>query len=152
MNKQEMKLIHFRSKPFDKNFAVHSVDQQKPYFKPNGFWVSDEDDYGWKAWCESEGYRVKCLVVAYAVLIDYTKILCIRSVDELDEFSKQYAFDRMFVDWISVAKRYSGILITPYLWDRRFDVASAWYYSWDCASGCIWDKSAILGMERIPIG
>lgn len=50
-------------------------------------------------------------------------------------------------DWIDVASRYSGIEIAPYQWKRRIHPSTFWYYTWDCASGCIWDLSAIKKFE-----
>ena len=50
----------------------------------------------------------------------------------------------MGIDWPSVAKEFQGIIIAPYIWDRRFDLL--WYYGWDCASGCIWDPAAIASI------
>lgn len=44
--------------------------------------------------------------------------------------------------WHEVAKKYSGILITPYLHQATY--SHFWYENWDCASGCIWDKDAII--------
>ena len=53
------------------------------------------------------------------------------------------------IDWRLVAEEWQGIVIAPYLWERRFDSDARWYYSWDCASGCIWDHRAIAAIELI---
>jgi len=49
------------------------------------------------------------------------------------------------IDWKRVAKEYQGILITPYVYERR--TSRYWYYPWDCAGGCIWDTSCIASIE-----
>lgn len=46
-----------------------------------------------------------------------------------------------YIDWASVCRAYQGIVISPYFWSRR--MGPMWYYSWDCASGVIWDADAI---------
>jgi len=48
-----------------------------------------------------------------------------------------------FIDWKKVAKEYNGIEIWPYQWKCGHDPKCFWYYSWDCASGCIWNARII---------
>ena len=33
---------------------------------------------------------------------------------------------------------------------RRLDMETRWYYGWDCASGCVWDASAVQSVEPLP--
>lgn len=51
--------------------------------------------------------------------------------------------NRLFgsIDWPKIMKHYAACEINPYLYQRRLE--SAWYYGWDCASGCVWDRTAI---------
>ena len=44
---------------------------------------------------------------------------------------------------------YQGIIIAPYLWTRRHHESTGWYYSWDCASGVIWDARAIAELKPL---
>lgn len=78
----------------------------------------------------------------------------LRSTVDVDGFTDEYAIDpgpQVYrIDWDAVAGTYQGIIITPYIWERRLG-DSAWYYSWDCASGCIWDPAAI-GSLRVFAG
>lgn len=54
------------------------------------------------------------------------------------------------IDWGRVAEKYGGIEIAPGLpW--RFRTRSKWYYTWDCASGVIWDVNAITGIELFAV-
>ncbi len=48
-----------------------------------------------------------------------------------------------------VAKLYQGIIIAPYCYSIRLDNDCFWYYPWDCASGCIWDATAIAAL--VPV-
>jgi len=57
--------------------------------------------------------------------------------DALDGFSG------MDIDWEKVASEYAGIEICPCQWDLRMDSRANWYYSWDIASGCIWNPAGI---------
>jgi hypothetical protein len=50
------------------------------------------------------------------------------------------------IDWYRVAEQYDGIIITPYIYERRLTEYTTWYYSWDCASGCIWNGKAIANI------
>ena len=49
----------------------------------------------------------------------------------------------MIIDWHAVAQAYAGIEIAPYCWSLRFEYEFLWYYGWDCASGCVWELSAV---------
>ena len=49
----------------------------------------------------------------------------------------------MMLDWVRVIQRWHGLIITPYQWDCRLDHDCFWYYGWDCASGVIWEPTAI---------
>lgn len=144
-------LIHFSSAG---TVVVESRDQ-KPggslggQFKPSGLWVSDENDHGWSAWCADESYGRG--QHAYTVnLTPAAKILKITTPEELVEFDRQFrSADAYYVDWQSVAAHWQGVIISPYQWSLRLSDVR-WYYSWDCASGCIWDAAAIAGLTLVP--
>jgi len=53
------------------------------------------------------------------------------------------------IDWYAVAGEYAGIVIAPYQDARRHEYL--WYYGWDCASGCIWDSSALRHIDTRPL-
>jgi len=106
------------------------------------------------------------------------KLLRLESISDIDAFTKEYAFSAMErvrsfmddltilsdtktkeyvskrrdgVDWPRLAKEYQGILIPTYIWERRLSFKGPpadWYYTWDCASGCIWSADAI---EKITL-
>jgi len=141
--------------------------------KPNGFWVSDETRgaYGWRSWCRDERFRSFAMRYEHEVILSpNAKILYLRSPEDIDRFTKRYGYDNLSrltykdgtpllpnrtwqrfdaIDWHRVAKRYHGIIITPYQWSRRLDGGANWYYTWDCASGCIWNRRAIQSIEMI---
>jgi hypothetical protein len=79
---------------------------------------------------------------------------------DLDAFTLRYADERPWsfegrqhidrsINWAGVAKDYQGVIIAPFVWDRRLHDAYSWYYTWDCASGCIWDAAAIERVEPL---
>ncbi len=139
---------HFTDKPI---VELHSVKEQKDLrlYKPNGFWISDETDHGWKQWCIDEEFNLDRLNLVYTVTVDLSNILQINTEAALLLFDRYFAkggnrFSKQ-IDWDLIAQRYSGIIITPYQWGQRLDLM--WYYGWDCASGCIWDVSAVKSIE-----
>lgn len=159
-----LKLIHFSAVPIG---ALVSVEQtREPAMKPQGFWVSDESgEDGWRAWCQAESFHLDRLTVATRITLRPDHRVCwlatawdIRRLTDaygawpayLDEqpwtIKQGYA-----IDWARVAHDYQGVLITPYQWSLRLDPKVYWYYGWDCASGCIWDISAIAQMTPIPL-
>lgn len=147
--------------------------------KPNGFWLSDETRgaYGWRAWCRAERFRPYGFRYEHEVkLVPNAKILYLRTPQEIDSFTHEYGYSLLdehdkregkvpfskrigygrygqpyydSIDWKRVAKKYHGIVITPYQWSRRLDGGCQWYYSWDCASGCIWNARAIESITMV---
>lgn len=144
------RFAHFSKAPI--TGPIRSVEQGiAPHFKPLGFWISVEGNGdGWKDWCEGEGFGTERLAFEHEVTLrDDAEILWLRSAADIDRFTDEWmpksfaAASYYCIPWAPVAMAYQGIVIAPYIWSRRFDDKSGWYYSWDCASGCIWDASAI---------
>ena len=111
--------------------------------KPSGLWY--QIDNSWDEWVSNEmpewqgGYCVTTELV-----VDAKLILVISTNEELLAFTEEFGRDGSWsISWASVAQRYSGIEISTYLWDMRLDDRTAWYYGWDVASGCIWNKAAV---------
>jgi hypothetical protein len=143
---------HFSNKPLE---AVHSVKQQWRYGqpceneKPRGFWISVDGADDWNSWCESENYGIGS-IRHRVVLASDANILYCRDALDLDCFTEiygieilRYSWRRIAIEWQRVADDYQGLVIAPYVWDRRLHDGYNWYYGWDCASGCIWDAAAI---------
>ncbi len=161
-----MKLVHFSSNPIKK---VYSTPRDEAGFgnKPNGLWVSDEEDHGWRTWCNDNdyGHGEGAFDHAYEVkLAPNANILYIKNALELLKFTHEYKakspmngtragvvreYEIVYdIDWPRVMEKYQGIIITPYIWELRLEMLTSWYYGWDCASGCIWDAEAV---ERIKL-
>lgn len=156
------RLIHYSKTHLS---AVHSVPIEKQdergagLFKPRGLWVSVEGKADWAEWCRAENFG--CLDCATeVVLAPEANVLRLKGADDLDRFHAscsvvRYRYgedlgDLTTIDWRSVAQRYQGIIIAPYVWQRRLDrPVSNWYYGWDCASGCIWDAAAVARLRPI---
>lgn len=114
--------------------------------KPKGFWYSVNGD--WERWCRSEepgwlkGYQ-------HEVTLGNENLLVIRTQKQLDRFHDEYSANtpplkkKPYIDWFKVARAYDGIEISQYFWDRRLDLNMLWYYTWDCASGCIWRPKGV---------
>ena len=157
-----MRLVKYSKEiiTFDPN-RIYPKSDRDEYFKPNGLWISDESDFGWRDWCTGENWGTDTLMYEHLVELNPdNNILFIRNVEELDKFHEEYAVDilrdyhrfgcpprRDWLDWRRVYPLYQGIIITPYQWERRLQYM--WYYGWDCASGCIWDLRAIRSFQPI---
>ena len=148
-------LTHYSADPVS---DVYSVAQPlEPHFKPYGLWVSvDAGSISWPDYIEAEAgdhhYRLR--VVHDVQLAPDARILLIATVDDFDAFAGQYGRNPRlaappgyysYIDWKAVSEAYQGIVIAPYRYDRRLD-GGLWYYGWDCASGCIWDASAMAAI------
>lgn len=149
------------------NLNFRKVYWQSCGFKPNGFWYSCYNC--WYKWTQEEAmfqfqhkYIHKININSKALTnINYknkNKILVIKNLKDFDTFNKKYGFlDKKIADnpkwknylinWKAVARDYGGIEICPYLTERSNYL---WYYTFDVASGCIWNiKSIIKGIEPI---
>lgn len=142
--------------------------------KPFGFWVSDEGRNSvksWKRWCIEQNFSKWSLRYKHEVTLSPdAKILYLRSHEDIDAFGKKYADNNspeqqaidevaakhhfsggrhiITIDWKRVAKKYHGIIITPYIWSQRLG-DNYWYHGWDCASGVIWNARAIQSIEMV---
>jgi hypothetical protein len=133
-------------------YAVYSVPQDiKAHGKPRGFWVSVDGEDDWKQWCNREDFRDCTKQKRHIVTLNVdANILVLPDPQSIDAFTNKYRYrigedDYSYtqIDWSRVANSYKGIIIAPYIWERRLTIHTSWYYTWDCASGCIWDASAI---------
>lgn len=120
--------------------------------KPDGLWISDESDFGWKQWCEEEGFNLKNLKQRTEITIDCEDVLWAKTIGELYRFVDEFGADSRFVSysirWDKVKEKYKGIIISPYQESLRLGNYFFWYYGWDCASGCVWDLSCIKDVRE----
>lgn len=132
-----------------KNF-FNNVNQDDLHNKPRGLWYScgvDWYNYSYNIYPEKiSNKRV------YSFDVDYTLVLKISTEKELYNFNKKYTRkDGVYIDWMLVSQKYSGIEICPYFLKYKFTfskkndsrIINSWYYNWTVASGCIWDINAI---------
>jgi hypothetical protein len=156
----ELELRHYTAVPIVLSLD-HEYEQGEPrsYAKPRGFWVSVLGEDDWPTWCKNEEFREDMLATEHAVtLAEDANILHLDTHRSLNEFTATYGivetkrygtheWSEVSIDWQKVASEYQGIIIAPYQWGQRLDLS--WYYGWDCASGCIWDLSAIASVEVV---
>lgn len=158
-----IKTFHYSSEP--EELDVSKIYDQILFYKPNGLWFSvedEEDDQTWKTWCEAEEFCPENLVCCHEITFKTSaKILYLKSFDEILDFTKKYNATHLFpfskvmdessftIDWEVISQEYDGIIIAPYCWNARLDHNTSWYYTWDCASGCIWNLNQIESMKLI---
>ena len=130
------------------------------YEKPKGCWITDDSDDCWNAWCVAESFELRGLTHKHEVILDESGVLSLCKAYELDDFTAEFGVDIWWgtdehprkyknrcIAWEKVAAKYDGLIITPYIWQRRMELN--WYYTWDCASGCIWNVRAIKDIRLI---
>jgi hypothetical protein len=125
-------------------------DQNYPP-KPRGLWYATGSE-----WLKYVKYEYQDKMSEYNKIIklnlDLSRMLIIDTPEKFLAFEQKYVptinteelLDRVL--WDEVAKQYAGVEISPYFSKFRFH---RWYYSWDVASGCIWDFSIIKSFEKI---
>lgn len=159
------RLIHYSKQPLTSVYSTPVEKQcaRQGLGKPVGLWVSAEGEQDWKEWCESEQWGLDGFVHATEiVLAPKASILRLGSAKSIDNFHEEYnaiVFRyggglgvKTAIEWHRVMRKYAGIIIAPYIWERRLDgPASDWYYGWDCASGCIWNAESIAILRPIEM-
>lgn len=140
--------LHMTASPELVPYAVQQDEKDNSIGKPTGLW------YGiGPSWAEWAYYNMSQMIQPYIFKLELNKkkMLVIESVKDFDNFEATYKVSNYIVprmssiDWKRVAGKYCGVQIAPYLWQRR--MSSFWYYSWDCASGCIWSPAAIKSVK-----
>lgn len=161
-----MKFIHYGKKPLTKVRSVKNLGYGAGRTdKPMGLWFSAGDgEDGWRAWCEGEQWGLDGFDHATEIVFrDSAKLLRISSTKELDAFTEANGFDCDYmpkhlsygkgygIRWPEIAKAHDAIVIAPYLWERRLFHGAHWYYSWDCASGCVWNARAVAELRPLEV-
>lgn len=155
-----MELKHYPrgSEPFGLD-RTRVYDQEQRYDKPSGLWVSVKGDNDWPWWTQTEDFSADTTAAdnEFSVhLADTANVLTLGSDMEVYDFTDTYRRDPGWdscrthtfrIDWPRLAGEYDGIVIAPYQWECRRDDRTFWYYTWDCASGCIWNLDAIASVE-----
>ena len=153
------RFAHYSAEPFSGPVRSTPLAEQTIHSKPKGFWISVEgNDDGWREWCEGEEFNLEGLAHRTDIeLAPNANILWLRDAWKIDEVTARYEglpyptiTTYRQIDWRPIAEQYQGIIIAPYHWSRRLCDRSRWYYSWDCASGCIWDAAAIVVARPSP--
>ena len=133
--------------------TFRNVRQKSPAFpsKPEGLWYSCGDS--WKEWVEEEMFGADRYQFSYEIEINSAAMYMISSKEDIEKFHEKYITRGKFekvIDWKAVQDDgYAGIEICPYRSEKRMSPSYFWYYTWDVASGCIWDKAAILSIREI---
>ena len=164
--------IHYGSKGFNQNLFRERRSMLSN--KPNcGLWASKlNDEFGWKEWCEQEGYRLDRLIESFKFTIsENAKIMQIKGVGVPDElkpyinngsiqvslfglsffregYQKMIDFDRMIEDG------YDGIEFTitetPF-WNNEAESHNVLWdmmYGWDCNSIVIFNADVIEELDK----
>src|SRR3989304_8292704 len=138
-----MRLLHYSGRPVG---TIHSVEQADSGicgrgFKPRGLWVSVEGEDDWKSWCKSEQFALESLMCVHEItLAADAKILRLSTPDDIDRLTRKFPVfspgmsTAYGIRWAEIARDHQGIIIAPYVWERRLDHVASWYYAWDCAS------------------
>lgn len=162
----EMAWLKYAAEPIvlDRLRTYRQREALSAYTKPCGFWITDDSEDCWRSWCTGERWGLERLTHKHEIDLDEDRILVLNSEWEVTAFARQYNVDNWWgpageprkwrdrcIDWPRLAGDYAGIIITPYIWALRLADDYSWYYGWDCASGCIWDASAIKDVRLVEV-
>jgi len=155
-----MKLRHFSKTAIQQ--VLDTRDKQRVWWKPVGLWVSDEGPNSGRSWsqfCDNESGLLLGHIEHAVYLRASARVAWCRAASDIDAFHARFCARRPdlsnidLIDWRAVAREYDGIIITPHCPERHLseDDASTWYYTWDVASGCIWNPRAIAHISPIEL-
>jgi hypothetical protein len=147
----DRRLLHYSLEPLTHLQSKEQVPSRSEYAKPTGLWLSAEGEDDWFNWCEDAEFWQGERLVYEVVLADTANLLYLNHPEDvrglMSRFSNGKRSWEEAIDWVTLATEYQGIIIAPYHWQCRLEVQ--WYYGWDCASGCIWDVSAVEQLEPL---
>jgi hypothetical protein len=151
------------------------VPTQSQTMKPRGLWFACGD--AWLRYVMEENFKQDSYKFLYEVNINNPNILFIRSIKDYDEFEKKFSYvhkhksyipkigsiqgkwienSYVLIDWQQVQEKgYHGLIICPSLlnklWKRNKGNTDnyLWYYTWDVASGVIWNEGAVKNIELL---
>jgi hypothetical protein len=132
--------------------TFNDITKQKSSSKPSGLWYGIGTS--WIDWVKSEMPKWDYENI-FEVKINESKVLKIDNIDDLYEFTEKYEdqslnntmMSNYYIDWNKLSNEYSGIEIVPHIYEAVYDLN--WYYGWDVASGCIWNKNGIININKI---
>ncbi len=137
---------HYSSSKIEQINSIVFNPKLKRYDKPQGLWITIDGEDDWVDWCLAESFNLDRLKYKHFLEIDEIDLLILDSPIKIREFNREFGIKGTYekaISWESVYENYGGILISPYQWSLRLDHSVFWYYSWDCASGCIWNTESI---------
>lgn len=135
-----------------KESIVHLESTSQFFARPNkpcGLWLSHDNGFNWKSWCEQEQFPYGAH--EYAVTIDSSaNIACLDSLLSVETFFQQFSLGDFSINWEEVAKNYDGIYVAAHVISLAFDFdCAAFLYGWDLTSMCIWNADAVKTFEKI---
>ena len=156
------RLVHYSAAPLRK--VVSSVQARYPHAKPSGLWFSVDTRRhdGWREWCRSAADRPASTLRCRTEIVfrPDARVLWIEDEDGMWDFTMHYGADRgvagQCIRFNRVARDFHAVVIAPFMphvakphWPHSSqpDPEFAWYRSWDCASGCVWDAAAVRARD-----
>jgi len=138
--------VAMTQQPLNAVRSVSPVGDVNTIGKPGGFWFGVGAE--WVDWTESEMPQWKGDNL-YAVEVDEKQCVVIENERDLRMFHNEFRTPNGMINWEKVARQYKGIIMKSYIPSARMQYP--WYYTWDIASGCVWDTSAIKQVEQVPV-
>lgn len=143
--------LHYSQSMVDQGRLYSVSNTNRVASKPAGLWISKEGNKDWETYARRY-LSIECLRYVHEVkFFAGIPLLRIETKKALVEFTEKYGCeDSTFnIKWDIVARKYQGIIIAPYQ-EKALEIPELrWYYGWDCASGCIWNKFAIKELKLI---
>jgi hypothetical protein len=130
----------------DTTINFREFNNQKIGYKPKGLWYGI--GVSWIDWVRNEMPDWEYDNI-FKIDLNESNMLMIDTLEKLYSFNKEFGayFSQTLIDWKKVSNSYGGIEISPYMWPARMELD--WYYGWDVASGCVWNKNVIQNIEKI---
>jgi hypothetical protein len=132
--------------------------------KPPGLWfsvVSQDGSDSWKHWCEKNSrqlgtYRTEIVFRPDARLLwlDDADVIggltnAFRYFPDCPDWQRSNpVYTRSAIRWERMAKKYDGVILTD---PRCFEPQNKghWYFTWDCASGCVWSPTPVAKLKPL---
>jgi hypothetical protein len=159
----EMRFIRHSNEPMSGVTPRVQDGLDDGWSKPVGLWFSvamEDGNDPWLDYCKMRRWPVA--PYRTEIFINDDSILHVGDAAGIDNLTSKYGFvplsvhtrkpsRRSGIHWDILAQKYDGIVIAPACGERRQE--ELWYYTWDVASGCIWNADGIRSWQSLnPAG
>jgi len=160
-----MRFINYSNRPLTAIPAFRQDGSDSRWSKPIGLWFSVVDENGtdsWRSLCTFKGIDlIQQPHVTEIIFKKDARLFRLFGENDIDALDAKHRFSPGYPEWLKenpdytrsgirwnlVAEEYDGVIAAPHCIARHLE--QHWYFTWECASGCIWNSIAVESLSGL---